>query len=188
MTMFVSLGQTNRQTLIHTGRVFKVFQENVTLPNNILMNLDVIRHPGAAAIVPLTRNHTVIMLEQYRHAVGGTIWEIPAGTLDSGELPLACAQRELTEETGYTASTWQKLGEITPVPGYSDERIQIFLATDLTLSVQSLDSDEVLVVREVAFTEALKMISRGSIQDAKTICGLFMADAWLKEHSCGITW
>ena len=187
MTMFVSLGQTNRQTLIHKGRVFNVFQENVTLPNGAAMKLDVIRHPGAAAIVPLTGNHTVIMLEQYRHAVGGTIWEIPAGTLDSGELPLACAQRELTEETGYTASTWQKLGEITPVPGYSDERIQIFLATDLTLSVQSLDSDEVLVVREVAFTEALKMISRGSIQDAKTICGLFMADAWLKEHSCGIT-
>ena len=77
------------------------------------------------------------------------------------------------------------LGEITPVPGYSDERIQIFLATELTLSVQNLDSDEVLVVREVAFTEALKMISRGSIQDAKTICGLFMANAWLKQHPVG---
>jgi len=187
MTMFVSLDPTDRQTLIHTGRVFNVFQEAVTLPNGVAMKLDVIRHPGAAAIVPLTRNHTVIMLEQYRHAVGGTIWEIPAGTLDSGELPLTCAQRELTEETGYTASTWRKLGEITPVPGYSDERIQIFLATELTLSVQNLDSDEVLVVREVEFTEALKMISRGGIQDAKTICGLFMADAWLKEHSCGIT-
>lgn len=187
MSMSVSLGRTNRQTLIYTGRVFNVFQENITLPNDVRMNMDVIRHPGAAAIVPLTRNHTVIMLEQYRHAIGGAIWEIPAGTLDIGELPLSCAQRELTEETGYTASTWQKLGEITPVPGYSDERIQIFLATELTLSVQNLDSDEVLVVREVAFTEALKMISRGSIQDAKTICGLFMADAWLKEHPCGIT-
>jgi ADP-ribose pyrophosphatase len=187
MTMFVSSGQTNCQTLIHSGRVFNVFQENVTLPNDVRMNIDVIRHPGAAAIVPLTRNHTVIMLEQYRHAVGGTIWEIPAGTLNSGEMPLSCAQRELTEETGYTAFTWQKLGEITPVPGYSDERIQIFLATELTLSAQNLDSDEVLAVREVAFTEALKMISRGSIQDAKTICGLFMADAWLKEHSSGMT-
>jgi 8-oxo-dGTP pyrophosphatase MutT (NUDIX family) len=178
--------QTNRQTLIHTGRVFKVFQENITLPNDVRMNLDVIRHPGASAIVPLTGNHTVIMLKQYRHAVGGTIWEIPAGTLDSGEMPLDCARRELAEETGYTASAWQKLGEITPVPGYSDERIQIFLATELMLSVQNLDSDEVLEVREVPFTEALKMISRGSIRDAKTICGLFMADAWLKANSCGI--
>ncbi len=173
---------TSHQTLIHKGRVFNMFQETVTLPNGAEMKLDVIRHPGAAAIVPLTRNKTVIMIEQYRHAVGGTIWEIPAGTLDDRESPLSCARRELTEETGYTAATWQKLGEITPVPGYSDERIQIFLATDLTLSLQSLDPDEVLDVREVAFTEALNMISNGSIQDAKTICGLFMAHAWLKQH------
>jgi ADP-ribose pyrophosphatase len=182
MTKSVLFGQIKNQTLIHNGRVFNVFQETVKLPNGAEFNLDVLRHPGAAAIVPLTRNHNVIMLEQYRHSVGGTIWEIPAGTLDSGEIPLSCAQRELTEETGYTASTWQKLGEIIPVPGYSDERIQIFLATELTLSVQNLDSDEVIMVREIAFTETLKMISRGNIQDAKTICGLFMADAWLKEH------
>ena len=186
MSKFVSSGRTNHQTLIHKGRVFNVFQENVVLPNDSVMNLDVIRHPGAAAIVPLTRDRAVIMLEQYRHAVGGTIWEIPAGTLDPGELALTCAQRELTEETGYRAADWQMLGEIIPVPGYSDERIRIFLATELTLSVQNLDADEVLVVREVPFTEALKRISRGGIQDAKTICGLFMADAWLKEHSCGI--
>ena len=185
MTKFESFGQPSRQALIHKGRVFNVFQETVTLPNGAAMKLDVIRHPGAAAIVPLTRDHTVIMLEQYRHAVGGTIWEIPAGTLDDKESPLTCAQRELTEETGYVASNWQKLGEITPVPGYSDERIQIFLATDLSISVQNLDADEVLEVREVAFTEALKMISMGSIQDAKTICGLFMAHAWLKQHPAG---
>jgi ADP-ribose pyrophosphatase len=183
--MSVPSGQTDSKTLIHTGRVFNVFQEIVTLPNGAAIKLDVIRHPGAAAIVPLTRNQTVIMLEQYRHAVGGTIWEIPAGTLDDKETPLICAQRELTEETGYTAAAWQKLGEITPLPGYSDERIQIFLATDLTLSVQSLDPDEVLDVREIAFTEALDMISRGTIQDAKTICGLFMTHAWLKQHSAG---
>ena len=185
MTPFDSLGQNDRSTLIHEGRVFNVFQETVPLPNGATINLDVIRHPGAAAIVPLTRNHTVIMLEQYRHAVGGTIWEIPAGTLDRDELPLTCAQRELTEETGYTAATWQKLGVITPVPGYSDERIQIFLATDLSISVQKLDPDEVLDVREVSFSDALEMISRGGIQDAKTICGLFMAHAWLKQHPAG---
>jgi ADP-ribose pyrophosphatase len=187
MTQIEPSDPTHRHPLIHKGRVFSVFQETVTLPNGVTKKLDVIRHPGAAAIVPLTRNRTVIMLAQYRHAVGGTIWEIPAGTLDPAELPLSCAQRDLTEETGYTASTWEKLGEITPVPGYSDERIQIFLATDLALSVQNLDSDEVLEVREVAFTDALKMISKGSIQDAKTICGLFMADAWLKAEACKVS-
>lgn len=185
MTKPASLDQNNRQTLIHKGRVFDLFQETVALPNGARIKLDVIRHPGAAAIVPLTRGHGVIMLEQYRHAVGGTIWEIPAGTLDDAESPLSCARRELTEETGYTAAAWQKLGEITPLPGYSDERIQIFLATDLSISVQNLDADEVLEVREVAFTEALDMISRGDIQDAKTICGLFMAHAWLRQHPAG---
>lgn len=179
MTKLVPSDHGNRNTLIHKGRVFNLYKENVLLPNGAAVNLDVIRHPGAAAIVPLTRNHTVIMLEQYRHAVGGTIWEIPAGTLDDGELPLACAQRELSEETGYTAASWLKLGEITPVPGYSDERIQIFLARDLTLSLQKPDLDEVIAVREVAFSDALDMISQGSIQDAKTICGLFMAQAWI---------
>ena len=185
MTKSVSFDPDGRRTLIHKGRVFSVFRETVTLPGGALIELDVIRHPGAAAIVPLTRSHGVIMLEQYRHAVGGTIWEIPAGTLDARESPLACAKRELTEETGYTAAAWQKLGEITPLPGYSDERIQIFLATDLSVSVQNLDADEVLEVREVAFTEALNMISSGSIQDAKTICGLFMAHAWIKQHPAG---
>jgi ADP-ribose pyrophosphatase len=185
MIQFAPLGQNNGQTLIHKGRVFNMFQETVTLPNGASIKLDVIRHPGAAAIVPLTRSNTVIMLEQYRHAVGGTIWEIPAGTLGDKESPLICAQRELTEETGYTAASWQKLGEITPLPGYSDERIQIFLATDLSISAQNLDADEVLEVREVAFTEALNMISTGVIQDAKTMCGLFMAHAWLKQHPAG---
>jgi ADP-ribose pyrophosphatase len=177
--------QTDRQTLIYKGRVFNLLQEFVTLPNGVAIQLDVIRHPGAAAIVPLTRNQTVIMVQQYRHAVGGTIWEIPAGTLDDNESALACAQRELTEETGYVASTWQQLGEITPVPGYSDERIHLFLATELTISLQNLDPDEVLNVQEVAFSEALKMITQGIIQDAKTICGLMMAHDWLKNHPAG---
>jgi ADP-ribose pyrophosphatase len=177
--------QTDRQTLIYKGRVFNLFQEVVALPNGAAIKLDVIRHPGAAAIVPLTRNQTVIMIQQYRHAVGGTIWEIPAGTLDDGEPALACAQRELTEETGYTATTWKQLGEITPVPGYSDERIHIFLATDLTISSQNLDPDEILSVQEVAFTQALDMITRGVIQDAKTICGLLMAHDWLKLNPAG---
>jgi ADP-ribose pyrophosphatase len=174
--------QIHHQTLVYTGRVFNLFQDAITLPNGHSIKLDVIRHPGAAAIVPLTRHHTVIMVEQYRHAVGGTIWEIPAGTLDGDESPLACAQRELTEETGYAAAAWQLLGEITPVPGYSDERIQLFLATELTIASQNLDPDEVLNVREIPFPDALEMISKGIVQDAKTICGLYMAHAWIARH------
>ncbi len=174
--------QIHQQDLIHQGRVFKVLQETITLPNGKRMKLDMIRHPGAAAMVPLTRNHSVIMLQQYRYAAGGTIWEIPAGTLDPGESPLVCAQRELIEETGYQASSWQPLGEITPVPGYSDERIHIFLAEDLAPASQNLDVDEVLEVHEVAFPAALEMIYTGVIQDAKSICGLLMANVWLQRR------
>lgn len=165
----------HRQTVLHQGRSFRFVKENVTLENGVTVDLEVVRHPGASAMVPFIREDALIMLKQYRHAVGRFIWEIPAGTLSSEEAPLACAQRELVEETGYSAATWKKLGEITPVPGYSDERIHIFLAEDLSPAEQNLDKDEVLDVHEVTFDEALKMIDRGDIQDSKTICGLHMA-------------
>ncbi len=165
----------HNRVVLHKGRSFSFVKENVTLENGVTVDLELIRHPGASAMVPFIKKDTLIMLKQYRHAVGRSIWEIPAGTLSSNEDPLACAERELVEETGYSASSWKKLGEITPVPGYSDERIHIFLAKDLAPAQQNLDTDEVLDVHQVEFTEALKMIERGDIQDSKTICGLHMA-------------
>jgi ADP-ribose pyrophosphatase len=119
------------------------------------------------------------MLRQYRHAVQTNLWEIPAGTLDPQEEKLACAQRELTEETGYEAAEWKKMGEIVPVPGYSNERIHMYLARDLEAAEQNLDEDEIIEVHRVAFDEAMAMIRRGAIQDAKTICGLCLAQQYL---------
>ncbi|MBW1779925.1 MAG: NUDIX hydrolase [Deltaproteobacteria bacterium] len=164
---------------LHKGRVFTLVKEQVRLENGVTVDLDIVRHPGAAAMVPMAENNTLLMIRQYRHATGGFIWEIPAGTLDPNETPLDCAKRELVEEIGYSASAWHKLGEITPVPGYSDERIHIFCASDLSPAKQKLDRDEILHVHEVPFDQALKMIQRGEIEDAKTICGLFMASLWL---------
>jgi 8-oxo-dGTP pyrophosphatase MutT (NUDIX family) len=166
----------NAKTTLHQGRVFRLVRENVTLGNNVVTELDVIRHPGAAAIVPFLDPKTLLLIKQYRHAVGGFIWEIPAGTIDSGESPLACAKRELVEETGFSAENWQEIGEITPLPAYSDERIQIFSAANLTPARQHLDQDEILDVHEVSFDEALLMVRNNQIQDAKTISGLFMAN------------
>ncbi|MBC8420962.1 MAG: NUDIX hydrolase [Desulfobacterales bacterium] len=171
----------NQRVTLHEGRVFRLVRENVTLENGVTIDLDIIRHPGASAIVPLTENNTLFMIKQYRHAAGGFIWEIPAGTLDPNESPLECAKRELVEETGFSANKWQKLGEITPVPGYSDERIHIFCATDLAPARQDLDMDEILHVHEVRFDDAIAMIQRGEIQDGKTISGLFMASLWLND-------
>lgn len=162
----------NRREQLHQGRVFTLIRENVTLDNGVTVDIDTIRHPGASAIVPLTAGGAVVLIRQYRHSVGGYIWEIPAGTLNPGEDPEACAARELIEETGYAAGAWRRLGEITPVPGYSDERIHLFLATDLTPAAQNLDADEVLAVHEFPLERAAEMIASGEIQDAKTICGL----------------
>ncbi len=169
------------KTLLHQGRVFKLIREKMRLPNGTTVDLDIIRHPGAAAMVPLKDDGSLIMVRQYRHAVGGYIWEIPAGTLDHGESPLECAKRELIEETGYAAESWEGLGTIIPVPGYSDEKIHIFLAADLHAALQNLDSDEIIHVREVPFEKAFAMIEKGEIKDSKTITSLFLAKRRLEK-------
>lgn len=166
---------------IHSGKVFRLVQEELTLPNGFTTFLEVIRHPGAAALVALTEDQRVILLRQYRHAVGDFIWEIPAGTRRAGEDPMECAKRELAEETGYQASHLELLGEIVPVPGYSDERIYLFLARGLLPYPQHLDQDEVLEVHAVALERALEMIEKGQIQDAKSIVGLTLARMRLED-------
>jgi ADP-ribose pyrophosphatase len=172
----------NRRTEVYRARVFRLVKENVTLDNGASADLEYVEHPGAAAIVPLISPDDVILIKQYRHALKRYIWEIPAGTLDPQEPVMDCARRELIEETGYAAAVWQKLAEITPVPGYSDERIHLFLASGLHASRQALDPDEVLAVHRVTWDLALEMIARGDIQDAKSICGLLLADRWLRQH------
>ena len=170
----------NRSTLIKKGRVFAFYAENVTLPNGVTLDMEIIRHPGAAAIVPVMADQQVLLIKQYRHAVDGFIWEIPAGTLDTGETPRRCAERELIEETGYSARRLEKMAEITPLPAYSDERIHLYLATGLDRADQDLDADELLYVHSVKLSQAMEMIAEGEIQDAKTIAGLNLAAARLR--------
>jgi ADP-ribose pyrophosphatase len=172
----------NDRRCIHRGSVFQLVRENVTLDNGATTDLDFIEHPGAAAVVALTGEGNVVMVRQYRHALRRYIWEIPAGTLAPGEPVIECARRELTEETGYMAAEWQRLGEITPVPSYSDERIHLFLATGLSAASQNLDADEVLDVHCVPLAEVDGMIARGELQDAKSICGLLLSQKWLERH------
>lgn len=168
----------NETKTIHKGRVFTLALDNVTLPNGVTTGIDIIRHPGASAMVPMLKKDTVLLIKQYRYAAGDFIWEIPAGTLNPGESPLECAKRELVEETGYSADKLEKLGEIVPVPGYSDERIHLYLATGLEKAVQNLDKDEILNVHEINMDDVLKMIAKGEIIDAKTISGLYLASIY----------
>ena len=147
----------------------------VTLPNGATKKREVVRHPGAAAMVPLLDDGHVILVKQYRHAVGGFLWEIPAGTLEPDEDPVTCAHRELVEEIGYEAAKMEKLTQILPAPGYTDERIHIFLATGLTSTEQNLEDDEILDVEVVPFERALEMIRQREIQDGKSIVGILMS-------------
>lgn len=169
------IAQVNHRQSIRRGRVFDITVENVTLPNDVTVDLEVLRHPGAAAILPLTEDNEVIMLRQYRHAIGDMLWEIPAGTLDENEASMACARRELIEETGYQAETWDDLGAVTPVAGYSDERIHLYLARDLSPARQDLDADEVIEVHALPLQRVVSMITDGEIEDAKTVVAVFRA-------------
>jgi ADP-ribose pyrophosphatase len=165
---------------IYKGRVITFGLEQVTLPNGVTTTLEIVRHPGAAAVVALANDATVVLVRQFRHAAGGFIWEIPAGVLDPGEDPAACAARELGEEAGLGARELVALGSILPSPGFCNERIHLFLARDLYSVRQSLEYDEVLTVEHKPFGEALEMVATGAIQDAKSIAGLHRAAAHLK--------
>jgi len=157
---------------IYSGKVVTLNVDTVLLPNGVTVELETIRHPGAAAVVPLKDDRTVVLIRQFRHAAGGYIYEIPAGKLHPGEHPLDCASRELEEEIGYRASAFLLLSSILTAPGFADEVIHVYQATGLTRGQQQLDRDEVLEVVEMPLKEAMRNIETGAIRDAKTIVGL----------------
>jgi ADP-ribose pyrophosphatase len=154
--------------------------ESVPLPNGQSLDLPVIRHPGASAIVALDERGTIALLTQYRHAVGGWLREIPAGCRDGTESFLECAVRELREETGLAAHRWDRLGVIVTIPSFCDERIEIFLARDLVESDAHPEPDEIIRVERTDLKEALAMVRRGEIIDAKTIAALYHTQEVLK--------
>lgn len=165
---------------IYEGRVVELRLETVRLPNGNVSELEIVHHPGAAAVVPLDRDGTVHLVRQYRHATGQWLLEVPAGKLDGTEPPEACAARELLEEVGQTAGSLASLGPIFTTPGFTDERIWLFLATDLSPARQALQPDEALRVERVPFDEAVRMALRGEVEDAKSICALLRAERHLR--------
>jgi len=158
---------------IYKGKVVTLNIDTVTLPNGLTFDLEIVRHPGAAAIVPIKDDGTVVLIHQFRHAAAGFIYEIPAGKLNPGEDPLVCAERELEEEIGYRANTFKLLSSILTAPGFTDEVIHVYKATGLTKGRQQLDRDEVLDIAEMPLQDAIAMIQAGTIRDAKTMVGLF---------------
>src|SRR5215469_3487620 len=172
---------SNRRPILKLGVVdFGV--ESATLPSGVQVELPVIRHPGASAIVALDPQMNIAMLRQYRHAVGGWMFEVPAGCRKEGEDFLACARRELGEEAGVAAARWDRLGAIITIPSICDERIELYLARDLSQGAGTLDHDEVISVSRVSMDEAFAMIRRGDIVDAKSIVALYHARDFLEQE------
>jgi ADP-ribose pyrophosphatase len=171
---------------IHTGRVVRLDVDTVRFPDGSTGQLELIRHPGAAAIVPCASDPpgadpTILLIRQYRYATGGELWEIPAGTLDPGEDPEACARRELLEETGVTAARLERLTSIWTTPGFTDEVIHLYMATGLVTGEPSRERDEFIEVVPQPLSRVLTLIRDGEIRDAKTVVAiLYMAGFVLK--------
>lgn len=159
---------------VYVGRSIRVFRETVPLPNGREVVLDIVRHPGAAAVVPFLGDDEVLLIRQLRHAAGGTIWEVPAGKLD-GDSPEACAARELEEEAGQRAGRLESLGAIWTTPGFTDERIHLFSAHDLTPVPQRLGPDEIIELVPMALGDALELVWSGELCDAKSALALLYA-------------
>jgi ADP-ribose pyrophosphatase len=158
--------------LIYSGRVVDLAAETIMLPDGKEISREIVRHPGATAIVPMISPSKVVLLRQFRHCAGKVLWEIPAGTLEPGEEPIECAGRELMEETGYRAGELTSMGGFYPSPGICNEYLYLFLATRLEPCETDLDSDEQITVHKVPLDEAFRKIDSGEIVDAKTIVGL----------------
>ena len=160
---------------VQRGVMLEMVTEEVELPGGRRARLDLIRHPGASAVVPFLSDDEILLIRQYRYAAGGEIYEVPAGKLDPGETPEACARRELEEETGYRADRLEPLAQILTTPGFTDERIHLFAAHGLSAGSQSLDDDELIELVPMPLAEALEMVWSDAMPDAKSGLALLHA-------------
>jgi len=179
----MSLLATERR---YHGRIINLDVETVQFPDGSTGELEMVRHPGASAVVPMldpidAPDPRVLLIRQFRHAAGGYIWEIPAGRLDAGEAPEACAHRELTEETGMRAGSMERLTTIFTTPGFTDEKIHLFLAGGLVEGEHRREHDEFLELRPTPWSEVLSLIETGQISDGKTLVSLLYLQAFRRK-------
>lgn len=160
-----------------SGRLVKVRVDEVRLPSGRVTRREVVVHRGAVAIVAI-EGGKVLMEKQYRHTAGKVLWEIPAGTMEEGEMPGECAMRELKEETGYTAKNMDEVTHFYVAVGYSTEIIRVFIATGLNKDKATPEEDESIETVMVPMTDALDMVRRNEIEDAKSMIGILLASDW----------
>jgi ADP-ribose pyrophosphatase len=172
-----------RSSCIYRGKVLRIRLDEVVLPNGVRTTREIVEHPGAVAIVPLIESKRVVLVRQYRRAADRVLLEIPAGPIKVGETPLACARRELLEETGFVAERFRKMFVCYMSPGYSTEAITFYLAEGLRDARRMPAKDELLQLSILYFRDALRKVTAGIIKDAKTICALaFLAcSGWIQN-------
>jgi ADP-ribose pyrophosphatase len=172
---------------LYTGRIINLDRDTVRFPDGSTGQLEMVRHPGASAVVPFLDDPRdpdprVLLIRQFRHAADDFIWEVPAGRLDPGEAPEACARRELKEETGMHARTIERLTTIYTTPGFTDERIHLFLAHGLEEGEHHREADEFMELHAVRWSAVLDLARSGAIQDAKTLTAVLFVQCFRRNH------
>ena len=165
---------------IYDGKIIRVVRLTVSLDDGREATRELVCHPGGSAIVALDAANEIVLVRQFRIAMGSTMLELPAGKLDKGEDPLVCAKRELCEETGYMATEWSKIGEYISSPGFCDEVIHLYLARAGEQIAQHLDEDERIELVRMPLEKAVQMIVDGEIKDGKTVCGILITQQIFK--------
>jgi ADP-ribose pyrophosphatase len=173
---------------VYEGKVISVDLDTVQFPNGTIGDLEMVRHPGASAVVPFldpveSTDPRVLLIRQYRYAANGYVYEIPAGRLDAGEAPQDCAARELREETGYSSQQLIPLTTFYTTPGFTDERIHLFAATGLSEGASERESDEIMDVAPMALSKAIAMIYSGELIDGKSMIGLLFAERFVRDSA-----
>jgi ADP-ribose pyrophosphatase len=164
------------------GRAFKIRRDTLKTPDGRQTKLDIVDHGGSVVILPIDRDNNLLFVRQYRHATGGDLLELPAGTRDEEEPYEACAAREIREETGMEAGRLQKVGAFYLAPGYSTEFMAVFLATELKENPLQADDDEFLAVEKIPLKKAIEMAEHGDVPDAKSLAALLLARPHLEEY------
>lgn len=168
--------------VIYQGKVFGLRRDTVVEPGGVQVERDIITHPGSVVVMPVFDDGRILLIRQYRHSVGEFLWELVAGRKEPKENPVAAARRELVEETGYAAKRFRKLMRVVPTPGFVNEWMWIFAAEKLTAGAAQPEDDEKITPRIVTLREAEKMIERGTLRDAKSICGILYYLRFLKKR------
>jgi ADP-ribose pyrophosphatase len=172
---------------LYTGRIVNLDRDTVRFPDGSTGQLEMLRHPGASAVVPFLddprdADPRVLLIRQFRHAAEGFIWEVPAGRLDAGESPETCARRELEEETGMRAAAIERLTTIYTTPGFTDEIIHLFMARGLTEGTARREVDEFMELHPLPWSEVMGMLRSGTIQDAKTSTSLMFVQCFVRNR------